>query len=211
MRKNFKNRGDGLKLLRKIRADSAALVFFDPQYRAILDRMSYGNEGARQIKRFKMRQMTDETIRDMAKEMERILRPSGHVAMWMDKYTLCNYGANPLFSINVVDLITWDKMKIGMGYRTRRRGEYLMILQKAPLRSKGVWRDKRIPDVWQERQVRDFPHRKPDGLQRRLILSMTEEGDLVVDPCAGSFGVLDACKEIKRDFLGCDVTIQRGR
>ena len=37
----------------------------------------------------------------------------------------------------VVDLITWNKIKMGMGYRTRRFGEHLVVLQKKPLRAKG--------------------------------------------------------------------------
>jgi len=36
---------DGLKLLEKLETDSIPLVFFDPQYRTILDKQNYGNEG----------------------------------------------------------------------------------------------------------------------------------------------------------------------
>ena len=82
-----------------------------------------------------------------------ILRPSGHVCLWMDKFILCGYGAAPIFPLDwTVDLITWDKGKIGMGYRTRRRGEYLMICQKPPRRAKGIWQDHGIPDVWPEKK-----------------------------------------------------------
>jgi len=38
---------------------------------------------------------------------------------------------------------------------------------------------------------------------------MTEEGDLIVDPCAGSFVVLEICRELKREFLGCDLTFKQ--
>ena len=34
-----------------------------------------------------------------------------------------------------------------MGYRTRRKSEYCLVLQKVPLRAKGVWRSHNIPDV----------------------------------------------------------------
>jgi hypothetical protein len=51
VRLNAKNTANGYQMLRGIEAESAALVFFDPQYRAILDKMSYGNEGARQGER----------------------------------------------------------------------------------------------------------------------------------------------------------------
>ncbi len=46
-----------------------------------------------------------------------------------------------------------------MGYRTRRRAEYCIILQKQPRRAKGVWKTHNIPDVIQERaSQREHPH-----------------------------------------------------
>ena len=51
LRLNEKNTADGYGMLRGIEANSVALVFFDPQFRAILDKMAYGNEGARQGER----------------------------------------------------------------------------------------------------------------------------------------------------------------
>ena len=53
---------------------------------------------------------------------------------------------------------------------------------------------------------RKHPHQKPKKLIKALIKATTEPGDLIVDPCAGSFIVLDACQEIGREFLGCDLT-----
>ena len=38
----------GLELLKQIEDSSIALCFFDPQYRGVLDKMKYGNEGERQ-------------------------------------------------------------------------------------------------------------------------------------------------------------------
>ena len=33
----------------------------------------------------------------------------------------------------------------------------------------------------------------------------TTEGDLVIDPAAGTFSVLDACRQKGRVLLGCDL------
>ena len=57
-------------------------------------------------------------------------------------------------------------------------------------------------------QQRKHPHQKPKGLIKALIEAMTSEGGLIVDPCAGSFIVLEVCQETKREFLGCDLTYQ---
>jgi DNA modification methylase len=42
----------------------------------------------------------------------------------------------------------------------------------------------------------------------KVIEQLTNEGDLVVDPCAGSFTTLKACLRTNRKFLGCDLTLR---
>jgi site-specific DNA-methyltransferase (adenine-specific) len=206
MNLNSRNTGDGLEMMKEIEDELVSLAFFDPQYRGILDKLNYGNEGERQKERAQLPQMDEPTINTFAFEIQRILKPSGHVFMWMDKFILCNYASHPYFSIPIVDLITWDKTKMGMGYRSRRQCEYLMIFQKPPLRAKDIWTDHGIPDIWVEKvSTSDHPHRKPLELQIRLIKAVTSPGNLVIDPCAGSFSVLEACQATERNFLGCDI------
>jgi site-specific DNA-methyltransferase (adenine-specific) len=205
MRLNSRNIGDGLDLLCGTETNFAAAVFFDPQYRALLDKMAYGNQ-LKQVGRHNQVQMSAATIADFAIEIARIVRPSGHVFQWVDKLGIINYAAAPTFALDwVVDAITWDKVRIGLGYRTRKRSEHLLIHQKPPRRAKGIWTDHGIPDVWAEKQPKDHPHAKPIDLQRRLVLAVTKPGDLIVDPCAGSFNLLEICRETGRDFLGCDI------
>ncbi len=215
MRINRRNKADGLKFLRAVPDAYTPLVIFDPQYRQGLDKLKYGNEGARQKGRAILPQMTEEIIRAIGTEIVRVLKPSGYCALWIDKFILCQGLAQSFFtetipscaSLQIVDLITWDKGRIGMGYRSCRRGEYLMILQKTPIRAKGTWRrSPSIPDVWREDIMgRKHVHQKPYLLHRELIAVTTEPGDVVVNPCAGSFEVMDAAHEADRDFLGCDI------
>ena len=95
---------------------------------------------------------------------------------------------------------------MGMGYRTRRQCEYLSVIQKKPTRAKDIWKIKNIRDIWTEKIVnKNHAHSKPVGLQKTLIESVTDEDDIVLDPCAGGFSVLEACKESKRTFLGGDI------
>ena len=42
---NQRNQYDGLRLLQQMAPASVPLCIFDPQYRGILDKMQYGNEG----------------------------------------------------------------------------------------------------------------------------------------------------------------------
>ena len=198
---------DGLVLLSQIKDASISAAFLDPQYRGLLDKMKYGNEGDRQKERTKLHQMTNETITSFVSELSRVLVPSGHLFLWVDKFHLCE-GVHEWLAgsaFHIVDMITWDKQRIGMGYRSRRCCEYLLILQKEPLRAKGVWTDHGIPDVWREKSDGKHPHSKPVGLQSRLICSVTDDGDVVCDPCSGGFSVLRACLASNRHFIGTDL------
>lgn len=203
----------GLDLLRCLDTESCPLVVFDPQYRGVMDRMNYGNEGERQKDRARMVQMSEQAITEFIGEIDRVLRPRGHLFLWVDKFHLAEGSVlewSARTALEVVDMVTWDKGRFGMGYRTRRQSEHLVVLQRAPKRAKGIWTVHDIPDVWQEKAARGG-HKKPIGLQARLIEAVTEPEDLVVDPAAGSYSVLDACRKTGRRFLGCDIEEPKGR
>lgn len=199
---------DGVELLKQIQDKSLKVKFFDPQYRGILDKLSYGNEGKSRGKdRSDLPQMSEDIIKTFLKEIERVLLPSGYLFLWVDKFHLVE-GVNPWISdlnMEIVDLITWNKMKIGMGYRTRRKSEYLLVIQKLPKKAKSTWTLHNIPDVWDEKVVKTHTHSKPIELQKQLILATTNEGDLVCDPASGGFSVFEACKLTNRKFIGGDL------
>lgn len=205
---NKKNLADGLDLLSEINDKSIATAFFDPQYRGVLDKLRYGNEGVSRGKaRCDLQQMDEETIIKFINEINRVLKDSGHLFLWVDKFHLCQ-GLLEWFtstSLNLVDMIVWDKGKIGMGYRTRRKSEYLVIFQKSPVRAKSCWTDHAIPDVWEEKVKKVHTHSKPIELQRRLILATTTDGETVLDAAAGGYSVFEACKLANRTFLGGDI------
>ena len=205
---NYKNLADGLDLLADINNSSIATAFFDPQYRGVLDKLKYGNEGKTRGKaRSELQQMDEITIIKFIKEINRVLKDSGHLFLWVDKFHLCQ-GVLDWFvdtDLNLVDMIVWDKGKIGMGYRTRRKSEYLIVFQKSPVRAKDCWTDHSIPDIWEEKTEKVHPHSKPIELQKRLIEATTKEGDTILDPASGGYSVFEACKLLNRDFIGGDI------
>jgi len=50
------------------------------------------------------------------------------------------------------------------------------------------------------------PTQKPVALLKQLIEVFTDEGDTVIDPCAGSGTTLRACMELKRNSYGFEVS-----
>ena len=207
-KENYQNKANGLDLLHDITDSSIKTAFFDPQYRGVLDKLSYGNEGKSRGKdRCSLEQMDEDTIKKFLVEITRVLCPSGHLFLWVDKFHLCE-GVKNWFEgteMNLVDLITWNKEQIGMGYRTRRKSEYLVVFQKSPVRAKDCWTAHDIPDVWDEKVKKVHPHSKPEGLQMELIKATTLPGDYVLDPASGGYSVFRCCKKTGRNFIGGDI------
>lgn len=208
--RNARQRIDAVDLLSRIPNAIARLFVFDPQYRTGLDQLKFGNEGSRQKARYQLPQMRDDEIAFVIEEAQRVLRPSGHLFLWVDKFVIGS-GQHLRYlrraqKLRIVDLAVWNKMAIGMGRRFRCQTEFLVVAQKEPSVAKGVWIDHGIPDCWAEGRNGDrHPHAKPHVLMDRLIRATTRRGDLVIDPCAGGYGVLEACQLSGREFIGGDL------
>ncbi|MDE0343008.1 MAG: DNA methyltransferase [Deltaproteobacteria bacterium] len=206
---NRRNQCDGRELLAALKPETIPLCVFDPQYRGVLDKLRYGNEGvSRGRRRSELPQMNEETISEFVAGISSALIPSGHLFLWVDKFHLCKGIRTWLGDggLEVVDLVTWNKGRMGMGYRTRRVAEYMLILQKPPTRIGPGWQRDHIPDVVTEKVERiKNVHPKPVNLQARLIEAVTDPGDVVLDPAAGSYSVMTAAHQVGRQFLGCDI------
>lgn len=50
------------------------------------------------------------------------------------------------------------------------------------------------------------PAQKPVKVLKRLIEIFTDEGDVVIDPCAGSGSTGRACQELNREFYGFEIS-----
>ena len=163
--RNVAQRGDALELLRSL-PDGARLLFFDPQHRENLDKLKYGNEGSRQAERCRLPQMPRDYIDACCREAARALMPSGYLMHWMNAFQIGEgYHLGVAGALRLVDLIAWDNQRLGMGGRSRRRGDYLVVFQKPPIKAKATWRDHEIPDRWAEKVDRkQHPHIKPIGL-----------------------------------------------
>jgi site-specific DNA-methyltransferase (adenine-specific) len=142
--RNVVQGGDSLALLRSLEGHCTPVVFFDPQYRGVLNKLKYGNEGARQRGRFNLPAMTDDYIDSCCREAARVLVPSGYLLRWTDTFHLCEGDHQRIAELKCVDLIAWDNLRLSNGYRSRRRGDYLLVMQKPPLVAKATWQDRGI-------------------------------------------------------------------
>ena len=75
-----RNRYDGLELLSRLEPALLPVCIFDPQYRGVLDKMRYGDEGvSRGRSRSALPQMSEETISRFIAGIADALTPSGHL------------------------------------------------------------------------------------------------------------------------------------
>jgi len=204
---NIKQAGEALELLTNLENNSVSLVFFDPQYEAVRNVLRTD---------YPLYSQSDYQILRILEQVERILKPSAFCLLWVNK-TLLGNDRVPLWllktpSLKIVDCLVWHKKNyLGLGNWLRSNAEFCFLIQKSPQSGK-VFKNRSFGNVWEEAVIanskKKHPHQKPKELIKALISATTNERDLIIDPCAGSFVVLEACKELNREFLGCDLTFK---
>jgi len=78
----------------------------------------------------------------------------------------------------------------------------ILIYSKGPWQKRGRWPDLSHVEVKEKDR---HAWQQPLEEVERLVSYFSQPGDLVVDPCAGSFTTAEACKRMGRRFVGCDV------
>lgn len=66
-----------------------------------------------------------------------------------------------------------------------------------------IWTDISVP-FWSMPENTDHPTQKPEKLLAKIILASTNEGDMILDPFAGSGTTAVAAKKLKRDFVAIE-------
>jgi len=161
--------------------------------------------------RMALASMPDIQICRFVEGIYKVSYPGAYLFFWLDKTHLVADYLNRWVRhthFQLVDMIVWSKIRTGDGSRSKRSSEFLAIYQKPPVCASN-WHGIDIPDVWLEpslpRHQREHIHQKPVGLQQALIEAVTDAGDLILDPCAGSFSVMKAALNCQRNFIGCDI------
>ncbi len=134
-------------------------------------------------------------------------------------------------SLEMINLIVWSKSNAGMGSLYRSAHELLPLyksgdaphLNNVNLGKNGRWRS----NVWlypgassfgsdARRGLQDHPTTKPSIMLEDMMLDVTNRGDVILDPFAGSGSTMIAaqrcgrvCRSIELDPLYVDVMIRR--
>lgn len=214
--------GDALDKLNRLPSESVDLIIADPPYNLNKD---YGNKS--DSKSF------DEYIRftkDWTKEAVRLLKPTGTIYVFMG-FRFISYlyqileNDNSLFFNN---WICWFYTQ-GIGKKkgfSPRHDDILMFTKSKDFtfnldevrvpqkfyRSINNMRGANPGDVWEFSHIhycqenrQSHPTQKPEGLMERMVLASSNEGDLVIDPFAGSGTTLRVCQQLNRSCIGIEL------
>ena len=124
-----------------------------------------------------------------------------HLIQLAKKYGLNNY-------INLVFRKSFSAQVLKANMKVVGNCEYgvLFYREKLPkFRNKGKMIFNCIDWVKDTKTEKVHPTQKPVELLKRLIELFTDEGDVVIDPCAGSGTTLRACMEINRSCYGFEL------
>jgi len=186
------------------------LVIFDPQYKNTSQTARHIQQNYHALPNINQDEIN---IIEFVKEIERVLVPSGFLLFWIDDQILLkkNYLNWLPRNLQLIEILVWSKGKyVGLGINYFRKNcEFALLIQKKPLIKKV--KDKGIRNFFSEIvnfELRHNTREKPYKMTKKIIQQLTNKGDLVVDPCAGSFVSLIACQKLERDFLGTDLTLR---
>ncbi len=214
--------GNALVHLNKIESESIDLIIADPPYNLGKD---YGNDS--DSKEF------DEYLiflRNWLKEARRVLKKDGTIYIFMGMRFI-SYLYNMLekeLGMYFCSWITWFYTQ-GIGKRkgfSPRHDDILMFTKDKDFkfnlddirvpqkyyRSINNMRGANPGNVWEFSHVhycngnrQAHPTQKPEGLMERMVLASSNEGDVVLDPFAGSGTTLRVCQQLNRRCIGIEL------
>lgn len=202
--------GDCLEVMKHIPSESVDAIITDPPY-------GISFKSARQTYQ---EEIKNDGLDDWAlilpqflTEFKRVISPIGCCCC------CCGGGKTPVTAIftmeaikhfNLIQTLVWRKF-VGLGWKYRPAYENIVILSKTATDYSWYDTSKKMANVieginqdipsnkWQH------PTQKPVELMELLIKNHTKEGDIVLDPFAGSGTTLEAAKKLGRKYIGIEL------
>ncbi len=203
--------GDAWQRMKEFDDDSFDAIITDPPYPALDGQMSVGTSRQRNLNRgwdFETKALDDDILR----EFHRVLKPGGHLWVFAPANATTNLSDTASYNesqrllakeagFTYNKTFVWDKVSIGMGYVGRARHELIYHFSKGKLNNLGGFSRKPNPqhyvhDVLTAKVPRGTNRlhqtEKPIELLTDILQFSTLEGDLVLDPFAGSLSLAHA-------------------
>ena len=214
---------DNLELMSKIESNTVDLIYCDILYGTGRNFMDYKDL-------YPIREIIEEHYMPRLKEMHRILKDTGSIYLQMD-YRINHWVRLIMDDIFGYDKfrneIIWHYKGTGTSKTFVSKHDTILLYTKTdkfihntiyvPSAKKTGWggkNTKRCDSVWsdintifqsKERGTQVYKTQKPKALIERIIKASSNEGDLVADFYLGSGTTSEVCKDLNRNFVGCDI------
>lgn len=193
---------DCLEGIKKLSNNSVSLVVTDPPYTTPI----VTGFGRKKVKNVADLSIQEQYMVILKKKFEKVLKPNAPVFIFCDdKYYPTIFRA--FYDWNALQLVIWDKGRIGMGKPFRKQHELILYANRNAfeyyrrgLTYSTILKYKPIPI-----SERLHPAEKPLELIKDLIKGFSKKGELVVDCFMGGGTVALACKQTNRNFIGFEL------
>jgi site-specific DNA-methyltransferase (adenine-specific) len=206
---------DAISFLKSLPSDSIDLIVTDPAYSGMNNRLklgkgrivgNYSEKGTEDGKWFTEFEDTGKNYKLFLEECRRVLKKSnGHIYIMFDSFSLLTLAPIVRNYFDVKNIITWDKVNMGMGHYFRRRHEYILFATNG---NNAHIRNRSFPDVWRFKRIHGagYPTQKPVEVFQAMIYASGSEGAVVCDPFVGSGSAIIAALKNRCRFIGCDIS-----
>lgn len=206
---------DCISFLHRCKANSIDLIVTDPAYSGMNNRLKlgrgrivgkYSEKGTENGKWFGEFEDTKENYVKFLSACKRVLKKeTGHIYIMFDSYSLLTLGSLVRKYFDVKNLITWDKINMGMGHYFRRRHEFIIFATNGNNRK---IRNRSFPDIWRFKRIHNakYPTQKPVELFQAMIHASASDGFTVCDPFMGSGSSAIAAIKNNCKFIGSDIS-----
>lgn len=206
---------DCINFLRNLPSNSIDLIVTDPAYSGMNNKLQLGkgrivgkytDKGKENGKWFTEFEDSIDNYTLFLSECRRVLKPDiGHIYIMFDSFSLLSLGPIVRDYFSVKNLITWDKVNLGMGHYYRRRHEYIIFATNGNNRK---LRNQCFPDIWRFKRIHNanYATQKPVEIFQTMIYASAKPGYIVCDPFMGSGSSAIAAIKNKCNFIGCDIS-----
>jgi DNA modification methylase len=199
--------GDCIEYIKTIKDKSIDCLITDPPYGVDIQFGAYDNQLSRKIENDGNIEDALILLDEMLINVKSKLKEDAHI------YIFCNWKIYPQFNqiiskhFQIKNLIIWDKLFMGMGdLKGNYSSSYEMIVFAGGNRE-FLTRPKNIIQC-RFSDERFHNTQKPVELIKQLIENSTNVNETIFDPFLGSGSTVVAAKEMKRNFIGCEIDEQ---
>jgi modification methylase len=215
--------GDCLEIMKQIPDDTIDLIVTSPPYNKHATQKRRASPTASwktyqidygYFKDDMPEQEYQEWQKKVLREAVRIIKPTGSICYNHKNRSVNNKLITPfewLLEFNIRQVIIWDRgsTHILSNDRWYPTTEYIFWITKPNGKPKYFRRGKYLKEVWNisfQGEVKNLhPAPFPYAIPEQCILSLTEEGDIVLDPFNGSGTTTLAARNLNRHYIGIDI------